>query len=109
MYSNPPASRWSQCSKNQLQKSFSEGLDYCLHNVPQTIYDSTPDCGNGIVDHGEECDCGNAPVSVTTLIIIIIIIIIIIFIMMCNIGTIRAIVVMEVLTSNKYKKLSSCR
>jgi len=67
MDSNPPATHWSQCSKDQLQTSFDIGLDYCLHNIPETIYDSTPDCGNGIVEQGEECDCGNAPATVRSL------------------------------------------
>ena len=60
-----PATHWSQCSKDQLQLSFDVELDYCLHNVPETVYDSTADCGNGIVDQGEQCDCGNVPASVS--------------------------------------------
>ena len=67
MSSRPPSIRWSQCSKYQLLKSFDEELDYCLHNIPQAIYDYSPECGNGIIDSGEDCDCGNAPTWVRSL------------------------------------------
>ena len=68
--SAPPSTRWSRCSKDQLVKSFEEGQGYCLHNVPETVYDTTPDCGNGIVEDGEECDCGNAPEWVISLLLL---------------------------------------
>jgi len=64
MRSKTISTRWSSCSKDQLVKSLDEDLDYCLHNLPETVNDRVADCGNGIVDPGEQCDCGNAPASV---------------------------------------------
>jgi len=51
--------QWSQCSKRTLNESLARGLGICLDNVPDTYISAQ--CGNGIVDDGEKCDCGLAP------------------------------------------------
>jgi len=57
--------RWSECSKTTLNESLARGIGICLENVPDTYISAQ--CGNGIVDDGEECDCGLAPnAEVTT-------------------------------------------
>nr|XP_012222956.1 PREDICTED: uncharacterized protein LOC105672528 isoform X2 [Linepithema humile] len=48
---------WSTCSLNHLAVAFEHGMDYCLRNKPQKLFDS-PICGNGFVEPGEQCDCG---------------------------------------------------
>lgn len=48
---------WSSCSHNALAEAFHLGMDYCLRNVPKTVYEG-PTCGNGLKEEGEECDCG---------------------------------------------------
>jgi len=62
--SDPPANIWSTCSTEDLAKSYNKGMDYCLHNIPETLHGDTPECGNGIVEQGEDCDCANADESV---------------------------------------------
>ncbi|XP_030753869.1 disintegrin and metalloproteinase domain-containing protein 12 [Sitophilus oryzae] len=48
---------WSSCSLNYLLLAFTHGMDYCLKNKPESLFDS-PVCGNGFVEQGEQCDCG---------------------------------------------------
>ena len=48
---------WSECSLEGMEDSFHQGLDYCLHNLPASLY-SGPVCGNSFLEEGEECDCG---------------------------------------------------
>uniref|UniRef100_A0AC35TZD0 Peptidase M12B domain-containing protein n=1 Tax=Rhabditophanes sp. KR3021 TaxID=114890 RepID=A0AC35TZD0_9BILA len=49
---------WSDVSLNQLTTALNRGVNYCLLNVPK-IKHGEPKCGNGIVEYGEECDCGS--------------------------------------------------
>ncbi|KOC59227.1 Disintegrin and metalloproteinase domain-containing protein 12 [Habropoda laboriosa] len=49
--------QWSTCSLEHLALAFEHGMDYCLRNKPQKLFDS-PICGNGFVESGEQCDCG---------------------------------------------------
>lgn len=48
---------WSSCSIDQLNLAFHQGMNYCLRNKPKSLFDS-PQCGNGFVEPGEQCDCG---------------------------------------------------
>ncbi|RUS76181.1 hypothetical protein EGW08_016059, partial [Elysia chlorotica] len=48
---------WSSCSHNALAEAFLLGMDYCLRNIPETVFEG-PVCGNGLMEEGEECDCG---------------------------------------------------
>lgn len=50
-------SHWSSCSLEYLALAFEHGMDYCLRNKPEKLFDS-PVCGNGFVEPGEQCDCG---------------------------------------------------
>nr|CAD7443280.1 unnamed protein product [Timema bartmani] len=49
--------QWSSCSLGYLALAFEHGMDYCLRNKPDRLFDS-PVCGNGFVEAGEQCDCG---------------------------------------------------
>ncbi|XP_050532167.1 disintegrin and metalloproteinase domain-containing protein 28 [Daktulosphaira vitifoliae] len=48
---------WSSCSMEYLALAFEHGMDYCLRNKPEKLFES-PVCGNNFVEPGEQCDCG---------------------------------------------------
>ncbi|TMS36127.1 hypothetical protein L596_003375 [Steinernema carpocapsae] len=54
---------WSECSIGYLGKSLKRGVDYCLRNAPKTPFGGSK-CGNGLVESGEDCDCGGIDPSV---------------------------------------------
>ncbi|XP_069720060.1 disintegrin and metalloproteinase domain-containing protein 9-like [Phaenicophaeus curvirostris] len=60
MYSTDNGSRnFSTCSADDFENLILSGGGICLRNPPQasSVY-KEPVCGNNVVDHNEECDCG---------------------------------------------------
>lgn len=53
-----PAGDFSQCSRSRLDILWKYGPASCLSQRKQQAYQSY--CGNGILERGEECDCGPA-------------------------------------------------
>ncbi|XP_028391206.1 disintegrin and metalloproteinase domain-containing protein 9-like isoform X2 [Dendronephthya gigantea] len=49
--------KWSNCTKAKLKDVLLRDYGTCLFNLPTEHY-ITPKCQNGLVDPGEECDCG---------------------------------------------------
>ena len=54
--------KFSTCSADQFQTWMGEGHALCLLNKPNQIAEFGS-CGNGIVDEGEDCDCGSQVVK----------------------------------------------
>ena len=50
---------WSSCSEVALQQNLNLGIGNCLYNVPHASrIVGGQQCGNDIVEQGEQCDCG---------------------------------------------------
>ncbi|EPY89700.1 a disintegrin and metalloprotease domain 11 isoform 1 preproprotein-like protein [Camelus ferus] len=50
--------KFSRCSIEEYNQFLQEGGGSCLFNKPLKLLDP-PECGNGFVEAGEECDCGS--------------------------------------------------
>ncbi|KAB0405949.1 hypothetical protein E2I00_019312 [Balaenoptera physalus] len=50
---------FSSCSRKDLEASLEKGMGMCLFNLPEVTQSfGGRKCGNGYVEEGEECDCG---------------------------------------------------
>lgn len=55
---------FSSCSKKDLETSLEKGMGMCLFNLPEVKQPfGGRKCGNGYVEDGEQCDCGELEVS----------------------------------------------
>ncbi|XP_054699904.1 disintegrin and metalloproteinase domain-containing protein 9-like [Grus americana] len=52
--------QFSNCSKKHYFDFIASGRGFCLNNAPESVMTFTVQrCGNGVLEVGEECDCGS--------------------------------------------------
>lgn len=65
VYRYPFPRVFNQCNQAELKRYLSSGGGKCLFNLPNTrVMYGGQRCGNGYLEEGEECDCGEVEVRV---------------------------------------------
>lgn len=63
VYRHPFPRVFNQCNQAELKRYLSSGGGKCLFNLPNTrVMYGGQRCGNGYLEEGEECDCGEVEV-----------------------------------------------